>query len=536
MSLDYKRQYPARNYSSSDDKWNNWTDNPADVFRQDAYNDYPQPILSDIEIADDGSFILGFLDRMSLQGGHANYAPNTGDDTLYKPLSAGDIKRICKVGSSYIPEGQAGCPFHEADGDKSEYYTADQYAIKDDRRHWETALGGLAMKSGSGELLSSEYDPYKDSDHTHAYSGGVKTYDDSDGTHVRGKILYSSKSGDEASSRMGKAGGVGDVELLEEPPKTYCLGDTVWYDDDKDGIQDAGEKGVANVKVTLNTGATTTTDANGKYKFCDLANGTYNVTFDKNTLPPSYVITKKDQGGDDAKDSDADTTTGKTADVTIKDADNMTLDMGIYKPAEPTYCLGDFVWIDANQNGIQDAGEKGVKDVKVTLNTGATTTTDANGKYKFCGLKNGTYNVTFDKNTLPPSYVITKKDQGGDDAKDSDADTTTGKTADVAIKDADNMTLDMGIYKPTKPSIDLEKHTNGKDADTEEEAVLVEIGDPITWEYIMKNNGTEDLENIKVTDDKEGDVTAKCPKTELKVGEEYDMYLNRKSYSNKVSE
>ncbi|WP_415623866.1 SdrD B-like domain-containing protein, partial [Macrococcoides canis] len=51
--------------------------------------------------------------------------------------------------------------------------------------------------------------------------------------------------------------------------KLYDLGNYVWYDEDKDGIQDAGEKPVPGVTVTLTkpdgTKLTTTTDENGHY-------------------------------------------------------------------------------------------------------------------------------------------------------------------------------------------------------------------------------------------------------------------------------
>ncbi|MBK9463112.1 MAG: carboxypeptidase regulatory-like domain-containing protein [Sphingobacteriales bacterium] len=52
--------------------------------------------------------------------------------------------------------------------------------------------------------------------------------------------------------------------------------------------------------------------------------------------------------------------------------------------------MGDYVWLDANGDGIQDAGETGISGITVTLTypdgTTATTTTDANGSYVFTGL------------------------------------------------------------------------------------------------------------------------------------------------------
>jgi len=68
------------------------------------------------------------------------------------------------------------------------------------------------------------------------------------------------------------------------------IGDRVWYDQDGDGIQDAGENGIEGVTVSLvdagNTVlATTVTDANGNYLFAGVLPGTYGVVVDENTLP-----------------------------------------------------------------------------------------------------------------------------------------------------------------------------------------------------------------------------------------------------------
>lgn len=67
---------------------------------------------------------------------------------------------------------------------------------------------------------------------------------------------------------------------------------------------------------------------------------------------------------------------------------------------------------------------------------------------------------------------------------------------------------------PGEPAIDLEKHTNGYDADDPKGPELVE-GDSVKWEYIVTNIGDKTLYNITLIDNKEGNVTSKCPKTTL---------------------
>ena len=56
------------------------------------------------------------------------------------------------------------------------------------------------------------------------------------------------------------------------------------------------------------------------------------------------------------------------------------------------------------------------------------------------------------------------------------------------------------------PDIDIEKLTNGVDADAASDAVVIAPGDPITWEYIITNTGTEDLVDIVVFDDQLGSI------------------------------
>jgi SdrD B-like domain len=236
------------------------------------------------------------------------------------------------------------------------------------------------------------------------------------------------------------------------------LGDRVWFDNNRDGIQDTGETGAPNVTVTLYDGggnpvATTTTNSTGNYAFTGLTPGVpYSVGF--SNLPSGYVISPIDQGGNDATDSDADPSTGRTAPVTLSPGENrVTLDAGINQPLVAPASLGDRVWFDANRDGIQDAGEGGVPNVTVTLYDGsgvqiATTTTNSTGNYAFTGLTPGVpYSVGF--SNLPSGYVISPQDLGGNDATDSDADTSTGRTATVTLSPGENrVTLDAGINQP----------------------------------------------------------------------------------------
>ena len=59
-----------------------------------------------------------------------------------------------------------------------------------------------------------------------------------------------------------------------------------------------------------------------------------------------------------------------------------------------------------------------------------------------------------------------------------------------------------GFVAPA-PSIDIEKSTNGEDAD-EPTGPEIPAGDPVTWEYVVTNTGNVDLTDIEVADDQLG--------------------------------
>jgi uncharacterized surface anchored protein len=207
------------------------------------------------------------------------------------------------------------------------------------------------------------------------------------------------------------------------PERSY--GDRVWLDKNANGVQDAGEAGLAGVTVKLlnsagSVVATTTTDANGNYLFNNLTPGDYSAQV---VAPTGYFVSAKDQGGNDATDSDFDPTTGKTVSTTLVAGENdLSWDAGLYQKAS----IGDKVWADCDNDGIQDAGEAGVPGVTVKLldasgNVIATTLTDGNGNYVFKDLMPGTYSVQF---VAPAGYTFTTKDVGSNDAIDSDVGST----------------------------------------------------------------------------------------------------------------
>ena len=170
------------------------------------------------------------------------------------------------------------------------------------------------------------------------------------------------------------------------------IGDRVFNDINRNGVQDPGEPGISGATVTLTVPgsttpfATTTTDSNGNYSFNNLPLGNFNVTvsgtpagFTPTTTPPSPVS------------------------LTAAQPTRTDVDFGF---ALPNGSIGDTVFNDVNGNGVQDPGEPGISGATVTLTPSEgppqTTTTDANGNYTFSNLPNDRYTLAVTQ--LPPGF------------------------------------------------------------------------------------------------------------------------------------
>lgn len=230
------------------------------------------------------------------------------------------------------------------------------------------------------------------------------------------------------------------------------IGDFVWQDSDADGIQDAGEPGLGNVIVRLLDEnnvqiAFTLSAANGSFGFANVAPGTYSLKFE---APFGFLRTTSKVGGDDNVDSDANEITGLVGPFIVQE--NVVidyLDAGYYKYGQ----IGDLVFEDRNQNGLQDIGEIGIANVSVELsginargeNVFLTTNTNSLGLYNFMLLIPGTYNITF---ILPnETYRFSPQNQGSDVTKDSNPDEVTGVVSNIVIISGQlQSTIDAGMF------------------------------------------------------------------------------------------
>lgn len=483
-------------------QWHAWRNSGDTAFWNDADTDFSffawaQPILTDLAFDDSGNLVIALADRFGLQGGRDNLWPDVltngshtnatsvpVGDVLFAGLQAGDFALeadgvvSARSGTSDVtltrslgsPQdaGQLARAAQQGPGGREFFEDSVTWngfgGIWGERSvHDETTLGSLAIIPGTGRVTATSYDPASS-----YFTGGNRWMSLTDGESLEGFDQYDASQ----NQYFGKSGGLGGLATLAADAPIQ-IGNRVWLDEDRDGIQDAGELGVRDITVNLYQGATllgtTVTDADGEYVFSSLtvaglgADGTYTVEFVK---PTSGTVTLSDGtttltaneltfspatvGSAPTIDSDPDVTTG-TASVTTGSLgeNDHSIDAGL---SRKTYAIGDYVWIDADRDGLQDASEAPLPGVTVRLFDAtdtelASTTTDTNGLYLFDDLLAGQYRVEFE---LPTGYTFTARNalDGGSPATADDSDAypaaagalPAGST-DLFVLDADSLAL-----------------------------------------------------------------------------------------------
>ncbi len=274
---------------TDDADWTNYNESPGEVWSLGYRWELvcPQALLSDIVFDDDGSLVVAFMDRFGHQGIFDGPDPQgskrADDNTQFRRFNlraGGDVLRICNSGTINKPvydlEQLGKC------GDKGggqyldatyspieyEYYTGDNFN-KDS--HTETADGALGIVPGTNELIMSAFDPINESLGGDIYSNGYRVLSNTTGQEVRGFQLLTQIPPNNGNNLFGKASGVGGIEVLCKA-KSLEIGNRVWIDTNKNGIQDADEQVVPNVILELYNDenqlvGTQVTDAAGTYYF-----------------------------------------------------------------------------------------------------------------------------------------------------------------------------------------------------------------------------------------------------------------------------
>lgn len=239
---------------------------------------YPQPILTDIVFDSNGDLILGIRDRFGDQMGSAAN-DNPANANLYNGVTGGDTLRACTNGvGGWTLESNGRCggngtaPQNTGQGPgNGEYYFGDFYVPY----HDEVSVAGLAQVPGFPDVVTTVFDPVAINDPDTIYDGGLRWFNNTTGGLSKAYRVFNGDAGDGVT--FAKANGLGDLAPICDAAPIE-IGNFVWLDTDKDGVQDPGEAPIPGVTVRLYAPngtllSTAVTDANGQYYFSS-ASGT----------------------------------------------------------------------------------------------------------------------------------------------------------------------------------------------------------------------------------------------------------------------
>ena len=249
------------------------------------------------------------------------------------------------------------------------------------------------------------------------------------------------------------------------------VGDYVWLDNDRDGIQDASEKGIANVVLSIRKAdgspafdvdgklvTSRKTDRNGRYSFDNLPPGQYRVTvIDPAGFAPTLPKSVSDAGVDSSRGSELSVV------LTTNGQRDPSLDFGFYRPASnESVEVGNYVWKDRNGNGLQGPGDTGIKGAVLSITDSRgfpavdifgrfveDQVTKRDGRYLFRNLPPGRYvvRIRYPDNHFPTTP--NKKNRG------LNSSTFKATSARLAGGERD-LTLDFGVvYRSGGPNLPI---------------------------------------------------------------------------------
>ncbi|MFD8481954.1 SdrD B-like domain-containing protein [Kitasatospora sp. NPDC059673] len=210
---------------------------------------FGQPELGEIGFETDGSMLLSFRDR------YGDQASGTMAAQYVFAIASGDLNKACKSGDTYVMDVNLGCG-----------NTTRGKGFFDLRRvgdvHTYATYAGMALSKVENSIATSGYDVYN-----HAYSAGTM-FTLRNGAQDPG-------FGNELSSgsKFGKGAAMADLEVLCDRAPLQ-IGNRVWYDPERSGLQLPQQKPVPGATVNLYDAdgkkvGTTKTTPRGEYYFDD---------------------------------------------------------------------------------------------------------------------------------------------------------------------------------------------------------------------------------------------------------------------------
>lgn len=337
-------------------QWHPWLDQWSDFNIPSDYMSlyYAEPVVSDITFTEEGSLNVSIMDRFGDQMGQRQFLPISQYYRAVEPRAYGDLIHFCMDNTgTYHLEGSTQCPTtHNTTTTVGVNNNGEFYDDMAGDGAQESTIGSAVYWRGAKKVLATVLDPYDGtaSDGASLYTQGITWFNSTNGDHLNFYQVYGDVPGGQ-----GKSHGLGELEMLC-PEAPIEIGNRVWIDTNKNGLQDAGEAGLANIEVQLLSGstvlATATTDSEGTYYFSSATGtSTANKIYGLTQLTPnadytvkvpnavtvtdkSYVLTSATQGNSTQIDSNA-LATGEApitaAELPMSGANNESFDIG-YTP------------------------------------------------------------------------------------------------------------------------------------------------------------------------------------------------------------
>lgn len=454
FSLSYNR---LSSFAGSDN-YQAWSPVYNRVLEQDAgglkSSQYPQPMLTGLAFDRQGNLSISIRDRNGDQTGRGTLSngPEAGPGILSGSLvgrvegvASGELLKAFANGATFAiesngtnpnPPGQTGSGVGSGAGPGGgEFYGQDNFA---GNGHRGTSLGGITQLPGYESILNTHFDPLINGS---LRTGGVRWFNSTTSLLEKSYEIYSTDAGaiamNDPTGTFGKANGLGDLVAIEALDPPIEIGNRIFRDLDRDGIQDPGEPGIAGVQVQLqdlngNVLASATTASDGSYYFnngpgTNSASAIYNIAGLTNGQKYQVVIpnvggiqqsaltglvlttanakhtgdTSTVDGNGNLRNSDF--TVSGTSGIAIVDLTSNAIgnsqhvfDAGFVDGVS----LGNFVWEDANNDGLFNNGELGLDGITVNLYAASAPNTvisslktAGGGSYLFTGLLPGDYIV-----------------------------------------------------------------------------------------------------------------------------------------------
>ncbi|MFV9503354.1 MAG: SdrD B-like domain-containing protein [Oscillochloridaceae bacterium umkhey_bin13] len=515
--------------------WNPWRNDLSQIPRVGREMRHPQPLLTTIEFMRQTApsatnpmpadvMVLGLRDRTGDLAFNSTTLAIPANE--FTAVSQGDLVALRWNGTTWA---FAGHDFYQDNGLPNDEPGS--------TKHLENMLGSLSRVPGSGTSLDSAGDTLLGMGLAGNTTSGLYRW--TGNAAAGGTPGYANNLIAMAEHMAVKAANLGDVEVL----CSYALvGGRIWDDTNDNGRLDAGDPGIAGVRVEAISGnfdsptvlATATTDAQGRYLFAVPPHRPFALRIEQTSLDTLYaqgfrqfadpnavaglLRPPMDYGDSDATKPQgliefAANGTGSSGGITgiahalpWNGSDHRSFDFGLSKTA-PAGQIGNQVWIDANGNGLQDAGEAGANGpalrdasnnpLRVTLRPApgsamlyppTTTNVQADGSYLFRDVPPGDYTLTF---TVPSGYTVSPQAQGSNRSVDSDPSSTAPHITPV-FRLADNQTdtsRDMGLIPP------------GTDVGvTKSGPASAPVGSEFTYSLNYRNAGPSPAINVVVSD------------------------------------